>query len=203
MSQYAIQRLTTNLRVHLPGALDSAIKLEVFNAVAEFCVRSCVWQHRQPFNTRAGKSKYEVTPAQHDAYYTQLVSLHKDDGDGDDNTNGPPVKAVLDAPTTLRLLTTPTTVERLIAVFAMAPQPTDEISDYPAIPDEYWSKYHDVLYEGALSRMLAHPAKPYSNERLGIYHGRRFVAMTSQVKNDHYNGNVRGGQNWSFPQTFK
>lgn len=203
MSQYAIQRLMTNLRVHLPGALDSAMKLEMFNAAAELCVRSSVWQDRQPFNTRIGKSKYEMSAPQHDAYYTQLLGLYKDDGDGDDNTVGPPVKAVFEEPTTLRLLTTPTTVERLIAVFAMAPRPTDEIGDHPAIPDEYWSKYHDVLYEGALSRMLAHPAKPYSNERLGIYHGRRFVAMTSQAKNDHYNGNVRGGQNWSFPRAFK
>lgn len=203
MSQYAIQRLMSNLRVHLPGALDSAITLEIFNAVAEFCVRSSVWQDEQPLNTRAGKSEYEVSAPQHDAYYTQLLSLHKDDGDGDDNTKGSPVKAVLDSPTVLRLLSTPTTAERLIARFAMAPQPTDEIADKPAIPDEYWSKYHDVLYEGALARMLAQPAKPYSNERLGIYHGRRFVAMTSLVKNEHYSGNVRGGQNWSYPQTFK
>jgi hypothetical protein len=203
MSQFAIQRLMANLRVKLPGALDGPVKLEVFNAVSEFCVKSCVWQDRQPFSTRVGKSEYEMSAPQHDAYYTQLLGLYKDDGDGDDNTNGPAVKAVMKDPTTLRLLTTPTTVERLVAYFAMAPQPTDELGDHAGIPDSFWSKYHDAFYEGALSRMLAQPAKPYSNERLGIYHGRRFIAMTSVAKNEHFNGNVRGGQNWQFPKNFK
>lgn len=204
MSEFAIQRLVTNLLTQLPGALIGTIKIEIFNTVSTFCRESNTWQETQSFNTRIGKQVYEVTAESPDAYINQLLNLEVFDP-ADPNglvTLATPVPAIFRAPNELKLLNTPQVVERLRATFSVVPRATDKMGDYPAIPETFWDKYFDAFIEGTLARMMAHAAKPYSNERLGIFHGRRFKAATSMAKNDLYNGEVRGGQNWSFPQNF-
>lgn len=205
MSQFAIERLVTNLLTQLPGALIGTLQLEIFNAVATLCREGNVWQETQSFNTKVGKQLYEVTAETPDAYYNQLLNLEAyDPADPNGEVTTPvPVPAWFDASTTrLQLRLVPTEVHRLRGTFALVPRATDKMNEYPGIPEAFWDKYHDAVMEGALSRMMAHAAKPYSNERLSIFHGRRFKSATSMAKNDLYNGSVRGGQNWSFPRDF-
>lgn len=202
MSEFAIARLMANLRTQLPGALDSTLKLEIFNAVHDFCVATNVWENTQEFTTKINKQFYEITAPSPDQYYTQLLSLvlAETTDPADQRVTPTPVSAVLSEPTQLKLLTVPTIVQRMSATFAMAPRPTDNMEEFPSIPESFWDKYHNALFEGALSKMMAQVAKPYSNERMGIYHGRRFMAFQSTHKVEKYNGMVRGGQNWSFPR---
>lgn len=202
MSQYAIERLVTNLMLQLPGSLPGTLKLEIFNAVATLCREANIWQETQEFNTKIGKQVYEMTPEAPDAYFSKLLNLEAFDPD-EENVLPTPIEAWFDASTTgLHLRTTPTVVQRLRGTFAVVPRATDRMDQYPGIPEMFWDKHHDAIKEGTLSYMMAHSAKPYSNERLSIFHGRRFKAATSMAKNDLYNGDVRGGQNWSFPQGF-
>lgn len=205
MSEYAIQRLITNLMTQLPGALVGTLKLEIFNAVATLCREGNVWQETQSFNTKVDKQIYEMTAQTPDAYYSKLLYLEAYDPSDPNGTVTTPtqIAAWFDASTTgLKLRYVPTVVQRLRGTFAVVPRATDRMDQYPAIPEAFWDKYHDAIKEGALSNMMAQAAKPYSNERLSIFHGRRFKAATSMAKNDLYNGDVRGGQNWSFPQEY-
>jgi hypothetical protein len=204
MTEFAIERLLANLRTQLPGALDGTLRLEIFNTVSTFCRESNTWQETQSFNTKVGKQLYEVTAEAPDAYYNVLLNLEAYDPTDENGevTTPIPIAAWFDAPTSLKLRYVPTEVQRLRGTFSVVPRATDRMDQYPAIPEAFWDKYHDAFIEGVLSRMMSQPAKPYSNERLGIFHGRRFKAATSMAKNDKYNGDVRGGQNWSFPQVF-
>lgn len=204
MSEFAINRLLANLRTQLPGALDAIIKLEIFNAVATFCIESNTWQETQSFNTKVNKQVYEISAENADAYYTKLLLLEAYDPSDPTGLVTMPtqVAAFMSSPTELKFAITPNQVQRMRATFAVAPRPTDRMDQFPNIPEAFWDKYHDVLMEGVLSLMMAHVAKPYSNERMGIFHGRRFKAKTSMAKVDAYNGEVRGGQNWSFPSNF-
>jgi len=201
MSDFAIQRLVTNLLTQLPGALIGTLKLEIFNTVSTFCRKSNVWNETQSFNTRVDKQVYEMSAESPDAFITQLLLLETYDP-ADPNgvvTMPTQIAAWFEEPNQLKFKNMPTEVQRMRATFAVAPRPTDRMDQYPGIPETFWDTYHDVIMEGVLSRMMAHAAKPYSNERLGIFHGRRFESMSSMAKNDKYNGFVRGGQNWSFP----
>jgi hypothetical protein len=204
MTQFAIERLLANLRNQLPGALDGALRLEIFNTLNTFFTDSNIWQETQSFNTRLGRQIYELQAENPDAYYTKLLLLEAyDPADAEGRVTMPThVRAWLVSPTELRLHHPVTVVQRLRATFAVAPRPTDRMDQYPNIPDSYWDKYHDAFVEGVMARMMSQPAKPYSNERLGIFHGRRFKSATSMAKNDFYNGDIRGGQNWHFPQNF-
>lgn len=201
MTEFAINRLMANLRTQLPGALDATLKLEIFNTVHDFCVATSAWEEDQAFTTKIGKDVYEITAGSANEYITQLLSLVR--ADPTDITGQrvipTPVPAVMSLPTQLKLLTVPTIVERLVATYAVAPRPTDDMDEFPSLPESFWDKYNNALFEGALAKMMSHVAKPYSNERMGIYHGRRFVAAMSTHKVEKYNGMVRGGQNWTFP----
>lgn len=206
MSEFAIQRLITNCLTQLPGALIGTLKLEIFNAVSTFCKEGNVWQEIQPFNTKVGKQTYEMTPGtSSDAYFSELLYLEAyDPTDPNGQVTTPtPIEAWFDASTTgLHLRFVPTEVQRLRGTFAVVPRANDDMDQYPGIPEAFWDKYYDAIKEGTLGNMMAHVAKPYSNERMSIFHGRRFKAATSIAKQDVYNGMVRGGQNWSFPQNF-
>ena len=204
MSEFAIQRLLHNLRTQLPGALDNTLRLEIFNTVATFCHDSNVWQEEQSFNTKPNKQDYELTADNADAYYSQLLNIvayDPSDPKGE-TTMWTNVWGWMVGPTTLRLNCKPLETQRMRANFVVVPRATDRMDQYPNIPDAFWDKYHDVFMEGVLARMMAQVAKPYSNERMGIFHGRRFKAATGLAKNDFYNGDVRSGQHWHFPQTF-
>lgn len=205
MTEFAIQRLIANCLTQLPGALVGTLQLEIFNAVSTFCREANVWHENQDFNTKIGKKVYEVTPLGSDAYYNVLLNLVAfDPSDPTGETTTPtPIPAWFNASTVqIELKNEPTVVQRLRGTFAMVPRATDNMDQYPGIPEAFWDKYHDAIKEGVLSLMMGHVAKPYSNERMGIFHGRRFKAATSIAKNELYNGFVRGGQNWSFPQNF-
>lgn len=205
MSEFAIQRLVTNCLTQLPGALIGTLKIEIFNAVSTFCREGNVWQETQNFSTKVDKKVYEIVAETPDAYYNKLLYLEAfDPTDPNGEVTTPTqVAAYFNSTTTeLVLQNTPTEVQRLRGTFAVVPRATDRLDQYPAIPEAFWDKHHDAILEGTLARMMAHAAKPYSNERLSIFHGRRFKAATSTAKNDLYNGDVRGGQNWSFPTEF-
>jgi len=42
-----MQRLMDNLLLRLPGAVESVVRLEIFNALNEFCRETNCWWHRQ------------------------------------------------------------------------------------------------------------------------------------------------------------
>ena len=64
-------------------------------------------------------------------------------------------------------------------------------------------KYHDYLLSGLLSRVLVHPGKPYSNEKLAMFHGRKFNVGVMTATKEAQEGFINNGQNWQFPQTFR
>src|SRR5688572_29146373 len=138
MSEYAIQRLVTNVLTQCPGALIGTIQLEIFNAVATFCKESNVWQETQNFNTKVGKQVYEITAETQDAYVSKLLNLVAfDPSDPTGETTTPtPVAAWLDASATgLVLKLVPTEVQRLRGTFAIVPKATDQMDQYPGIPE--------------------------------------------------------------------
>lgn len=198
----SIDRLIANCRMKIPGALDGPMIMAIFNTVSKFCIQSNILTEEQDFRTRANKRDYTMECSQPDLYYTKLLSVVRNDQETDQKllSNPPPVKAFMVDQETLRLYDTPQDVIRLTAKFAMAPRPTDNFENLPNVPNWLWDTYHDVLIEGVMHDMMGQAAKPYSNERLSLFHGRRFQAAMSTAKVEAYNGQTLGGQHWSYPR---
>jgi hypothetical protein len=201
-NNFAVDRLKANCQVQLPGALDGPLLLAIFNTVTTFCIQTNVWQEDQDFQTRANKRDYAISASESDCYYTRLISVVRNDLDTDQSllTNPTPVRAHMHGEGILRLHDTPQVITRLTARFAKAPRPTDNFGSLPNFPLEFWDQYHNVLVEGVLANMQAQTAKPYSQERMSILHGRRFIAGCSTAKVEALNGGMLGGQAWRFPK---
>lgn len=201
-NQFAVDRLRAQAQMQLPGALDGPLTMALFGVVSEFCIKTNTLWEEQDIRTRVDKRDYEVSATEADLYYTKILSVVSNDGDTDQRllTNPPPVPAYMLNPGVMRFHTTPTVSQLVTVRFAMAPRPTDNFGSLPNIPDNFWDMYHAVLLEGLLASMMGQVAKPYSNERMGIFHGRRFIAGCSTAKVEAINGQLVGGQAWRFPR---
>lgn len=201
-NQYAVDRLRAQAQMQLPGALDGPLTMAIFGVVAEFCIKTNTLWEEQDIRTREGKTDYEVSASEADLYYTKILSMvdSTDNVDRHFTHDSPRIPGYMINPGVLRLNYTPDQSQLLTVRFAMAPRPTDNFGSLPNIPDAYWDFYHPVLLEGLLASMMGQVAKPYSNERMGIFHGRRFIAGCSTAKVEATNGQLVGGQAWRFPR---
>jgi hypothetical protein len=189
----ALDRILDNARIHLPSALDDALRLELFNVLDEFFRATSMWQEDVTFNVRPGVISYEI--ANFDP--GQMIALM-----GIVNGDLLPISGTMREPGTIIVLNDPSKRETYTATVALTVvDPTDRDGN-PECPEWILQKYFADVLEGLLGRMMAQPAKPYSSERLAIYHTRKFRNVMANARVEAWHHNLYGGQRWQFPQSF-
>ena len=155
----------------------------------DFFKTSKAWQEEIVFTTVAAISSYEFSA---DAVIDSLVCvLTADDA---------PVAATMSEPSVVVLGVEPTTAEALTATFALTCSDPLDSEDYPKFPKWVLTKYSTVIIDGLRSRMQLQPAKPYSNQQLGVLNARKFSAGCASARTEVRHQNLYGGQRWTFPQ---
>lgn len=185
-----LTRLMENARIHLPGALDATLKLELFNTLDAFLQGSKFWREEIEYTASPGRTSYELVGTEMGAI-TDLMS--------NVNSLGTPVRASMDVLGTLVLVTEPSQSEELTATVAYTVVDPVGSDDYPRIPDELLHKYGAGILAGLVGRMMSQPAKPYTNERLAIFNLRTFTGAVAQARASVKHKNIYGGQSWRFP----
>lgn len=187
-------RLMETIRPHLPGALDIAIKQELFMACDDFLNTSDTWRETIDFQSVAGSREAEVMPFA--GRILRLISVEQDNV---------PVRGVVMTDTmqgTILLPFEASTVGDYKATLSLTVTDPTSRDAYPIIPYEIVQKYTSVLISGILSRMMAQPAKPYTNLTLAQFHLLKFKGGAARAKNELKTGNTQGSQAWTFPQSF-
>jgi hypothetical protein len=187
-------RLMDTLRVHLPNAKDGTIELELFNTIDEWCRETLTYNETLEITLTAGVVNYDLTVAGKTLVAItswEHASLDVTDGVVDEDTD---VIALGVAPTAADVAAGPLFVEVIYV-------PTNDVAPASLLPEKLWTRHYQALIDGVLSRMMAQPAKPYTNERLAAYHARRFRKHIGQARADVLESFV-GDQPWSFPPTF-
>lgn len=179
-----------NARVHLPGALDSMLKLELFNVIDEICKKSKFWQEEIDYTVTTGRTSYELAGVEDG----QIIELLKNT-----NENDNPVAAWMDPIGTVVLRNDPTTGDVYTATVVYTVVDPVGSDDYPIIPDELLHKYGAGILDGVIGAMMAHPAKPYSNQQLAVFHTRKFAGAVAQARADVRHKHLYDGQTWRFP----
>lgn len=185
-----VTRLINNARSSLPGAVDALIQLEMFNVLDDFFQASNIWQNSIPVSVAVGQTSYDLSPTDSGVIISLLSLL---------NSDKIPVAATMQTPETLILNIIPsvaTTVTALVSLTCVDPV---DSNGYPQLPDWLLRKYGVGILDGVLARMMAQPAKPYSNPQLAIFHMRQFRAAVSRARTDARHANLYDGQLWSFP----
>lgn len=194
MASADVNRLMDNLRVRLPGAIDDALRLELFNVLNEFFLGSNIWREDIEIPVSAGTTNYDLTPSGN-AKVIRLMSVM--------DSSKFPVSASIDPITReLALAQTPSSSANYIAQVALSVDDPINSEGYPQFPAWVLNLYQPSLIDGVLARMMSQPAKPYSNTQLAIYHERRFVNSIALARAEANRRYVYGGQVWRFPQQF-
>lgn len=188
-----IDLLMKNLRVNVPGALDDVIKLKLFDTVSRFMDETSIHNETDTITTIAGQTEYEVFPTG-PYQITRLLSLA--DADGRE------IDATMDIPGTIILGLEPEAGNVLTATIALKPLDPVDNDGYVQCPDWLVSKYSKVFIHGVMGELFSLPAKPYSNERLAIYHMRAFAAGIGSARVDVARRNRYRSNQWAYPRTF-
>lgn len=188
-------------RVHLPGALDEAIKHSLFAALDEFFRFSEVWQEEISVAVNTSDTLYDVEPEEvPSAKFVRLIEVKN----RDDLT----VYAEFREIGVLDFVDRRTVAETMTARFvntvgdpvtgSTSPNP-----EMPVFPDWILARYREGFLSGTLGKMMLQPAKVYSNQTLATYHLRRFENTKSQGKIDSKTRNISGAQAWRFPRGWR
>ena len=188
-----LTRLMDNARVRLAGAVDGAIKLELFAVLNDFFQSTNCWRENISFSVDPSSQEYELTPFSVSTI-NRLMRVY--------DANGLPVGAVMPIPGFVSLAYAPSSAATLTATVALTITDPVTREEFPEFPDWVLNKYNTCILDGLLSRMMSQAAKPYSNERLALYHGRLYQGGSSFAKVETERNNVYRNQSWRFPQTF-
>jgi hypothetical protein len=184
--------LRDTLRIRLPGAVDGLINLELFNLLDEFCRTTNAYREVLSTQLEEGVQNYEITPEGKEillVYQTAHYSLSVGGALFDDGV--------------LKLPNPPTPEDLAYPLYTeVSLVPTDSQADPESwLPAPLYQRFHQALLDGTLSRMMSQVAKPYSSERMALFHGRRFrnhmALARARVVGDSEPG---AGGNWRFPR---
>jgi hypothetical protein len=188
-----LMRLMDNARVRLPGAVDTAIKLELFAVLNDFFQSTNIWREEIPLVVAPPTKDYEVTPFSVSTI-NRLMWVYDD--------KGFPVSAIMPVPGSLKLTYEPDASKTITVTVALTVTDPVTREDFPEFPDWILNKYNTCILDGVLARMMSQAAKPYSNAQLAAYHGREYKGACSFAKVETERNNVYRNQSWRFPQTF-
>lgn len=181
-----------NLRIHLPGAVDGTIKLEIYNAMNDFFQDSNVWRENIDFMTSPGESSYQITPSGPSTFVRLM-------GVADENQY--PVGGYMDLVTgDLVLSDTPANAVSYVAQVSLTLNEPLNKEGFPFFPPWVLNLYMTDMISGVLSRMLSQPAKPYSNVQLAAYHGAAFRGAIAKARAEANRRYTYRSQMWRFPR---
>lgn len=198
-----IDRLMNNARSRLPGAIDTALQLELFNVMDEFFKKSNVWNEDIdliiPGLDPAG-TIYELTPTG-PALIDKLLWVFQIPDDTSIG-RGPQIGAAMQTPGQLTLALQPSSNVNYRVTVALTVQDPTLRNGYVTFPAWVLAKYRDAILDGLLGAMMSQPNKPYTNTQLGVFHMRKFIQKTASARVEWTRNNNYRAQAWAFPQGF-
>lgn len=185
-----LTRVMNNARIRLAGVGDDVLKLELFNVLNEFLTGSSCWKDSVNFTTATDRTTYEIDSNEP----ATIISLL-----GVENADEIPVAASMPTPGMIELTTAPDGEYTYTAELALTVVDPVDADDYPRMPDWLLAKYYAQILDGLLGACMTQPAKPWTNERLAVYHTRRFRNGIAYARKEARHENLYDGQNWRFP----
>lgn len=194
-------RLFNNALIRLPGATMAVMQQELFMAVDDFLKDTNAWQEDIPLTIPGSQPPgtiYVLAPQAPSAITRLMWVFSAPASTG--AMRGSQVGASMSVPGELILSLQPSAVLNIIATVALTvldPVNKENNVIYPA-----WilQKYHDVLLDGLLGRMMMQPNKPWSNTQMTVYHTRRFNSGKAKARVEVTHNNTYRQQAWRFPQ---
>ncbi len=188
------ERIMSEARLRLPGAIDEVMKLELFSVLDEFFRTTMLWQEAIPVGVITTKKTYDLDSNESVATINELLYVQ--------NKDAIPVNAMMAEAGVLNLQQYPAEDQTYTVCVALALADALDNDGFPQVPPWVITKYHETFKDGLLAHMMMQASKPYYNEILAKYHGVRFRSAMSSAFADMKQKNTFDAQAWVYPQTF-
>lgn len=195
-----------DLLPRVPGAVRKIVRRELALACREFYVETCAWHALiGPKNMKANRPRYALSPYDDHSNVIRVLSVEYSGSPlmvyprkpvQGSSTGDSPSSYYLEGVDNVILYPTPTLAKADALTFYVALAPKLD-SDY--LPKIALTHHYDAILDGTLGRLMSHPAKPYSNATLGMYHLQRFRAAIGSFAALGRQGNATG-QAWYYPR---
>lgn len=174
-------RIYDNAQVRCSGVSLSAIKMELWNTIEDFALRSTAWRLTLNWTMGIGTSSIGFNPIDENTLVCNVMAVT---GLTDYIVEPPALLVDRRAPTAVR-------IGRAI----VATKPSSFAAD---MPNDLFSNRFEPMLDGTLYRLYSQPAKPWTSAKSAEYHGRRYSsainAAQAAVSGAHSN---QGG--WRYP----
>lgn len=185
-------RLMTTIRPYAPGAIDEAIKQELYMACIDFLKWSTAWREDIEYTVPANSKEADLVP--YAGRIDRLLYVMKD-GLG---ING----VTMPQPGCIRMRHAHGADEDYIATVALTVSDPMTRDAFPIIPYDLVTRYTEELMHGTLARLLSQPSKPYTNLSMAQFYMNKAKGGASRARLDINNQNTAGSQKWTFPRNF-
>lgn len=192
-----VTRLLADGRSGLPGALDAELRAQLFGALRDFCDRTNVWIEEISVSIVPNTLAYVLTPMAN-GRIIRLINLYN----STDLDKRPVAQATMSVPGALVLQQAPSAAATWVAVVSKVVVDPPDVDGNPVIAAWIFQKYYDALFDGMLSRMMAQPAKPYTDQKMAAYRAQKFTQAISMTRVEVLHANLYNAQRWAYPQAF-
>lgn len=189
------ERLINDVNLHTPGALTTAIEAELFSVLRDFLQNTNIWWRDYDIEVRRGERCYMVHPGAGVVLKNLMVLYNRDD-----QFKRWVAPATMATPGAILLSCVPSQDHEWVARITLSVADVNTTECKQLVPSWILNVWYNTLQDGVLGRMLAHPAKPYTNNALALYHMRQYNKGRAECRAAVVKQNVYGGQSWMFPQ---
>lgn len=188
----SVTRLFNDARTRLPGAIDDALKRELFTVLDEFFQDTNCWREDIDVDVDPDNTSYDLDSPSYGKIHRLMWTV---------NADGSYVYPTLsDDLSSLELETAPGQEETWTATVAVTVKDPVTRDSLPLCPSWAMDKYRTGILDGLLGRMMSQPSKPYTSERLAVLHLRRFQAIKSRARIESTHEQTYRKQAWVFPR---
>lgn len=193
-------RLLEDLKMEVPGALQSGYLAAVFMAMDDLLDFSNLWYEDINFTLVVGQRSYTLTPPVQ-GRIVRLQVLYNPSVSTQPNLMWAD-RAQLILPNQIMIATTPSTPV-LYTARVSKKLATVDADGAPDAPDWMVQRYRDQLKVGAMSLLFAQKNRPWGDPQQAVFRGQQFVAYKTTARIDALKSNVAGQTNWAYPHTYR
>ena len=198
-------RLYADIKLSIPGAIDTVIYHALWSTIDDFLVETNVWVEEIPVSVQPNVYQYTITPAGKGGIIRLLMVYDPANAAPDKRWTQQSIQ--FQPPDQIIVPYSPSTLTTWMAAVSkrIIDPPLSATLPMPTTDNNIvwiFDRYRDGLVSGALGKLFMQPSKPYTNPQLAGFHRQQYTSARSRARTDVLHANVYGGQRWLYPQGY-
>ena len=204
VAQRSFVDMAVDVSPYLQGCPTAVIARVVKRIVSDLCDRAKVWKgYSEPITLVPETFEYLIPPTvlnatindvervrtvvnntTRDVPYSSLEAVLKQYPQWPDESDGDPQMFITGASNLVWLAPVPDAAGTMTAYVSLRPGPAAT-----SWPEDLYSKHERVIFHGVLHDLMLMPERPWTSDKLALYHGKQWSYLLNDAKASAVRGN--------------